>query len=687
MLKRQAVDPEKLKWLREQKESVGEWLMDKANEDEDQKVRKSMRGMLNKMTMDSIKELKPQLVKLAADKELAEFLCDELVKKAWKEIKYRNCYSQVVKAVITKSFSWEEEMEAKKNEAAEAKQDPAKKSKRKSRKFKPSYLKKRILKVLENEYSNGFKNYQEFRKVTQADPELTKEDKVDKILKKRDGLYGNVLFMSELFVNDVVSINTLKTIVMHGIISVVQSYVQLKTDPDMEARKETKAIFIDYVEALLKFWQEAGQAYEKKRNHEVSKQRKKDKEGKKIKNRLDPSIDKEMTEQLISFMKNEKFGWDENVKNDKEMKNKFYCIDHMLNMFATIVEHIKHQDLDVRMDSLIENFQHLRRTGWKRIFTRQKASESKRDVAKQIRKEKEEEDRLIHRSRRERYGGRSNYDDYRRNDRGDRNRRRNERDNYRERDRGRDRDRGRNDRDRDFNYNDYEDEQEDAFDQYQSKRGDNEDFRKKDSQKRSYVEVKKGKSFMSAGQRFTKCEKFLKDQYKEKTWDGEAFQRIWELEPETAEQQSEIVAKYLSLFMRNCKDSDFDDRVQVIKTWTETEAITVEHFAAGFNLAQSTIIQEASDTPKIYKGIFEIVTLMVQNLGYSLSSVTVEYKDKEGNLMDFDDAEDIFFFYNALIKKFKVYLESVEDVESREKILGMLDDLAKRCQDNMPDEV
>ena len=85
--------------------------------------------------------------------------------------------------------------------------------------------------------------------------------------------------MSELFVSDVISLNTLKIIVMHGIISVIQSYLHFKTDPDMEARRETKAILVDHVEALLKFWQEAGQTYEERRSHELSKQRRKDREG------------------------------------------------------------------------------------------------------------------------------------------------------------------------------------------------------------------------------------------------------------------------------------------------------------------------------------------------------------------------------------------------------------------------
>ena len=97
-------------------------------------------------------------------------------------------------------------------------------------------------------------------------------------------------------------------------------------------------------------------------------------------------------------------------------------------------------------------------------------------------------------------------------------------------------------------------------------------------------------------------------------------------------------------------------------------------------------MQEASDTPKVYKGIFEIIVLMVQNLEYSLASVAVEYKDKQGNAMDFDDAEDVCFFYTGLIKKCKGYLEVAEDVECKEKIKGMLEDLANRCQANMPKE-
>lgn len=653
MLKRQEVDPEKLKWLREQKESVGDWLIDKQAESEEQKVRKEIKGMLNKMTMDSLSELKPKLVKLAKEQDLAEFMCDELVKKAWKEIKYRNCYSQVVKAIISKSYKWEQAMEAAKQEKLEETSKKTKKSK-----FKPSYLKKRILKKLENEYSNGFKNYQEFRKTTNADEKLTKEDKVDKILKKRDALYGNVLFMSELFNKGVVSVNTLKTIVSQGLISIVQSFCDLKTETNPEAQKETKAIFIDYVEALLKFWEEAGKQYEIKQDEQFKKQSKKLKDNKKVKNQLNREIDLEIADKLISFMKTEKFGWDKNVKNDKQMRAKFFCIFDMLEVFVKVVEHIQKQDLDVRMDSLIENFLHLKRTGWKRIFTRQKASESKKDVDKKLQQEQEEEERLMYQNRKNR--------DYRRRDRGNRRRERyyDDEDDY-----GYD----------DYGYDDYEDD-------YRYQRRDNKDaFRKKGGRKEKYTEVKKQKKFKKAAVRFDECEKFLTESYKNKTWDGEKFGKIWEMTAENAQDQPEMIAKYLLLIMRNCKDSDFDDRLNVFRKWVEDGAVNADHFEKGFTMSVNKLVDEVSDSPKIFKAIFYMIILLIEKFDFTLDSVKIEYMDGDEK-MDAFDAEDVFYFYDTLVTKCLGLLDEVEDADLKENLKGMLERLIQRAKDNMPKE-
>lgn len=91
---RQEVDPEK-KILQEK---ANEWSKHQAgqNNDPNKKIQKEIRGSLNKLTPENYDIIKHDLLNLAkTNNENCEKLTDNLIEKAWIEIKYCRTYAEL----------------------------------------------------------------------------------------------------------------------------------------------------------------------------------------------------------------------------------------------------------------------------------------------------------------------------------------------------------------------------------------------------------------------------------------------------------------------------------------------------------------------------------------------------------------------------------------------------------------
>ena len=611
VLERDKFDESTMKKLREIKENLGGWMYEKKNESEEAKTKKKIKFLLNQLTMDTLKKIQPELVEYCHDRELAIFMSDELVKKAWKEIKYRNCYSKLVRKLTSEWYEWEA---AEEEPPAPAKNGKKDKKKKKKKKKKATFLKKRIINKLEKQYSQGFKQYQEFTVKTMADENMSKEDKTDKILKKKDGLFGNVLFMAQLFVKGVLSLKSFKLIVAHGLISVCKTYIDFSNQPE---DKTSKAILLDYVEAMIKLWEDAGATFEVKRQDELAKDRKKGKATTSLEH------DKRVESELVSFMQARDFGWPENVKSDNEMKKVFFGIDNVLKVFLRILHFIRDQELDIRLNSLIENFDDLRSRGWERIFKGQAAAESKKNIEKKIRQEKRAEEEMMRKDRRKRKHDRKNY-----------------------------------------NYDDGYYGEKDYYDDYDDYP---KDFKKKKGKYKEYTKKPKGKVGKTC---LEATQKLLQQIYKTKKFDEAAYKKIWDLSEEACDDIEDLLQNYLVVFMEKGRAEEAEFRRQVIYDWSEQEKLTPAQFMTGFNKGCKLSFQDYSDKFKYLDQLSEVLGWMILNKGADLSLMVVDKVVKGKELDDEDDLEDLQFFYDDLLKAMKKKFETFEDEEMKKETLA-----------------
>ena len=624
-LEREKFDEETTKRLREIKENFGGWMYEKKNESEDAKTRKKIKFLLNQLTMDTLRKIQSDLVNYCYDKELACFMMDELVKKAWKEVKYRNCYSKLVKKVTGTHFDWED-LGGKKSG---------------KKKKKPALLKKRIIAKLEKQYSQGFAEYQAFTEQIQNDASLSKEDKTDKILKKKDGLFGNVLFMAQLFVKGVVRINSFKLIVVHGLISVCQTYIEFSNTDS----KTHRAILLDYVEALIKLWEDAGSTYEKKQREQVEKERRNKK------NTLSQDNDHEVADSLLTFMEHKEFGWDADIKSDQQMKKTIFGITNVLRVFLNVLNFIRDKELDVRLNSLIENFEDLRKRKWERIFRGQAAAESKKNIEKKIREEKRQEQEMMRKSSRRNHRGHRNYRD---NDYYDYN------DYY-----GED----------DYDYN-YDDRRDDEFYVASEK-----NF-KKNKKKKKYKNVEQqappaGKSGAACAK---KTEELLRNFYKSKNFDGAQFKKVWDISEEPCDDIADFLKEYLVVFMDQGRETEVELRKQVIYDWVEQEKMNAEQFMKGFNMGHKISFQDYSDKYKYLAQLSQVLCWMISNHGVDLAQLEINTKVKGKPLDDEDDVEDLQFFYTMFFKELKKEIAKIEDEAVRADALEKCTQLEKTSE-------
>ena len=330
-------------------------------------------------------------------------------------------------------------------------------------------------------------------------------------------------------------------------------------------------------------------------------------------------------------MKERNFGWEENVKSDPEMKSKTFGIQNVLSVFLDILHFIRDEEIDIRLNSLIENFEDFRKRKWKRIFQRTAVSESKREIEKKIREEKRQEKEMMRKGSR-----RHNKRDY-------------GYDNYDYDDYGYD----------DYNQGEYYDERDyddyDQKDEYYTKSETN--FKKK----KKYQEVEK----KSKGKKGSKCSektlKMLKEFYKNKSFDEAKYKKVWDISEEPCDDIVEFLQEYLKIFMNQARDNELEMRKQVIYEWIEQEKMTIEDFVKGFNSGHNTSYQDFSEKPKYLPQLSNVLCHMVVNHELDLSQLIIN-KEVKGKLVDDeDDLEDLEYFYSSFFKELKKEIEKIED--------------------------
>lgn len=337
---------ERLKQIKEMKETSDIWLSTKIDDDEKVKQQRQVKQLLNKITADNFDAISDEILECCKQKFLADTVIEFVVMKAWREPRYTKTYAQLVTKLVKQKFDWDNLP-------------------------KKDYIKKKVLNRVEEEYVEGFQKYYEFSKEIYNNQELTPQDRFEQLNKRKFTLIGNINFICELFISDILSFMILKMIVLYGIGNFLKEYLRTEVEHDKFTIKE------DYLEALLKIFENLGKLIEKK---EVTHKTKISKEA---------AIDDDVLEEVKFMLEETVDNTDRFLERDK-LGHRVKNLYSLSNTFFEFIDIIKTRKIGARMESLIENLEQFRQSGWLVEIKKVSAAKSISQVKKELEMEKEE---------------------------------------------------------------------------------------------------------------------------------------------------------------------------------------------------------------------------------------------------------------------------------------------------------
>lgn len=344
VLTRTNFSPTHLQKVRDIKEKAGEWIYGKKGDDDEKKKKKEIQFLLNKITMDNFDKLSEQIMTFAKEQSLSETIVNNLVEKAWKEPRYTKCYTQLVKKLANLKLDWDN-IDKKK-----------------------AFYKNSILARVEEEYTEGFVKYRQFTQEIHFDSTKTPDEKFEELTKRKLNLIGNINFICELFEQQILSFLILKIVVLYGIGNFMKEYLRTEIEKDDFSIKE------DYIEALLKLFDNIGMIIEKKDNSHSLKEKIEEPSNDAVYNGIkimfDQTVDKSV--ELL-----EKDVIEEKAKN----------LNGLCSFFFKFLELVSDKKVSIRVQSLIENLFEYRDSNWKLDIKRISAAKT---LAEVHREEKEE---------------------------------------------------------------------------------------------------------------------------------------------------------------------------------------------------------------------------------------------------------------------------------------------------------
>ena len=352
MLQRQHVSDETLIQIKKIKQGADHWLAGKKDDDVTIVNFKKIKALLNKLTADNFSRISKEIIALAENKDIITKLVEFLVVKAWNEPRYTKIYAELCYVLVEHKFDWD---------------------------TKGKTIKREVLTKVENAYTQGFKNYYDLTKEIHLDENMTETEKREQIFKQKIMLIGNINFICELFHFKLLSFKVFKLIILYGIASFIKEYIRAELSQDKFTIKE------DYLEALIKLFENSGKLIDKKEKAEE----------KKILEKKEKYITKTEDRILDMFyhMLENKEDLTDKFMEKTELDNYAKILNTVSYIFFDLVSHLKEMNISVRLQSLITNLEEFRDSNWTEEVHKIGAAKKKEDVQREIEKEKFAKDR------------------------------------------------------------------------------------------------------------------------------------------------------------------------------------------------------------------------------------------------------------------------------------------------------
>lgn len=347
VLQRQQVSEETLIQIKKIKQGADHWLATKKDDDVTVVNFKKIKSLLNKLTSDNFAKISKEIAELAQNKEIIKKLVDFVVIKAWNEPRYTKIYAELVNFLAEQKFSWDKSGKT---------------------------IKREVLSKVENAYTLGFKNYYDLTKEIHENTEMKEMEKIEQLYKQKVMLLGNINFICELFFFKILSFKVFKLIIVYGIASFVKEYIRAEESKDKFTIKE------DYLEALVKLFENSGKAIDKKERTEEKKS--------KTSGSLSMTTEEHILDEFYIMIDNREDRTESFM--EKERLDKYVkTLNSVSYIFFELLKKFKHENISVRLQSLITNLEEFKDSNWTVEVHKVGAAKSKHDIQKELEREKD----------------------------------------------------------------------------------------------------------------------------------------------------------------------------------------------------------------------------------------------------------------------------------------------------------
>ena len=365
-LERQQVSEEYLIQMKQIKNAADTWMANKKDDDPTTVNFKKIKGLLNKLTADNFEKISNQIIELNDSEDILKKLIEFLVKKAWNEPMYTQLYAKLVNTLYKFKFAWDA-------------------------KNKYKTVRSLVLGRVENAYTTGFDAYYQLTKKIHESKEMNEKEKFEQLFKNKKQLLGNINFICELFFFKILNFKLFKLIILYGVGMFTREYIRNETDADKFTIKE------DYLEALIKFFENAGKQIEEAEEKDQKKN------GITVGKTEDYLLDK-----LYAMIEDSEDNTDMFI--EKDQLDKFKTMASVSFIFFEFLDMIFDKNISQRMRSLIENLREYRSSKWTTIIKGVVSAKSKKQVQQILEKEQEKKKEKSYRDfERYDYDGYDNY--------------------------------------------------------------------------------------------------------------------------------------------------------------------------------------------------------------------------------------------------------------------------------------
>lgn len=320
--------------------------------EDQQKDKKEIQQILNKLTSDNFDILSEDLLNFAKNHQLVDQIIDMLIQKAWNEPRYTKTYVQVVVKLTKQKFDWDKDK-------------------------KKHTIRNKVLVKVEKTYDEGFQDYYNY--IQKINKEVTNaQEKFDMKQVKKQQLLGNINFICELFEQKILSFFIFKMIILFGLYNFIKEYIRAQRDQD------ENNIIEDYLEAQLKIFFNVGEFIEKKEKKEFEQFQQEDPDFEEDTETMEDALEdmKFMIQRLQD--KTQKYMEKENLT--KLSKAKF----RISQLFFNFMRYIKTLEIGIRMESMIENLEEYKKSNYTQKIQKVKAAKKLAEVQKDIQAQKDQ---------------------------------------------------------------------------------------------------------------------------------------------------------------------------------------------------------------------------------------------------------------------------------------------------------